>query len=81
MYNWSYFAPDSDSSKNAAIAMRFDSQGFKAEAIKYYQKACNDLLELASIYRGNYPVVKVWIERHNAYQNRIKILKMQLQGV
>ena len=77
MYDWSYFAPDPG--KNAAMAIRLDSEGSKAQAVKYYQRACDDLVELARTYSRNYQAVKVWMERHNAYQNRIRALKLNLQ--
>jgi hypothetical protein len=48
MYDWSHFVPDV--SENAAIAIRFDSQGSKAMAIEYYQRAIDDLLTIARLY-------------------------------
>jgi hypothetical protein len=62
-------------SKNAATAIRIDSQGQKAAAIEYYKRACNNLFALASIYRNNLGFVRLWTERANAYQNRAKALK------
>jgi hypothetical protein len=71
MYDWSHFVPDA--SKNAAIAIRFDSQGSKAMAIEYYQRAIDDLLTIARLY-PDYKLNKVNMERVGAYRNRIQVL-------
>lgn len=71
MYDWSHFVPDA--SKNAATAIRFDSQGSKALAIEYYQSAIDDLLAIARLY-PDYKLNKVNMERANAYRNRIRAL-------
>ena len=52
-----------------------DSTGLKVMAIEYYQRACDDIIRLTRIYDGNFKATRTWMDRANAYQNRIKALK------
>ena len=62
-------------SKYAAEAIRLDSQGSRGMAIQSYQRAIEALVKLVQIY-PEYKLNKVYTERANAYQNRIKALQM-----
>lgn len=62
-------------SRNSADAIRFDSRGRTSEAIECYERACHALAVLARMHSQDYRMVKVWMERHMAYQNRIKALR------
>jgi SpoVK/Ycf46/Vps4 family AAA+-type ATPase len=66
---------ENSASKYAAEAIRLDSQGSRGMAIKSYQSAIEALAKLVQIY-PEYKLNKVYIERANAYQNRIKALQM-----
>lgn len=48
--------------KDKATAIRLDSMGLKAMAIEYYQRAYNDLFNLARIYDGIFHETRIWIE-------------------
>ena len=56
-------------------AIRLDSQGSRGMAINSYQRAIEALVKLVQIY-PDYKLNKVYMERANAYQNRIKALQM-----
>ena len=58
-----------------AEAIRLDSQGSRGMAINSYQRAIEALVKLVQIY-PDYKLNKVYMERANAYQNRIKALQM-----
>ena len=64
---------ENSASKSAAEAIRLDSQGSHKEAIEYYQRAIEALIRLVQIY-PEYKLNKIYTERANAYQNRIKSL-------
>ena len=66
---------ENSASKYAAEAIRLDSQGSRGMAIKSYQSAIEALAKLVQIY-PEYKLNKVYMERANAYQNRIKALQM-----
>lgn len=66
---------ENSASKYAAEAIRLDSQGSRGMAIQSYQKAIEALVKLVQIY-PDYKLNKVYMERANAYQNRIKALQM-----
>ncbi|HEY6883305.1 MAG TPA: AAA family ATPase [Nitrososphaeraceae archaeon] len=66
---------ENSASKYAAEAIRLDSQGSRGMAIKSYQNAIEALAKLVQIY-PEYKLNKVYMERANAYQNRIKALQM-----
>jgi len=66
---------ENSASKYAAEAIRLDSQGSRGMAIQSYQRAIEALVKLVQIY-PDYKLNKVYIERANAYQNRIKALQM-----
>lgn len=66
---------EQSASYHAAAAIRLDSQDSKALAIKHYQLAIEALLMQVRRY-PDYKLNKVYMERANAYQNRIKALKM-----
>src|SRR5574341_565412 len=66
---------ENSASKYAAEAIRLDSQGSRGMAIQSYQKAIDALVKLVQIY-PDYKLNKVYMERANAYQNRIKALQM-----
>ncbi|MCI0560132.1 MAG: AAA family ATPase, partial [Nitrososphaera sp.] len=55
--------------------IRLDSQGSRGMAIQSYQRAIEALVKLVQIY-PDYKLNKVYMERANAYQNRIKALQM-----
>src|SRR5689334_4660397 len=64
---------ENSASKFAAEAIRLDSQGSHNEAIEYYQRAIEALVRLVQIY-PEYKLNRIYTERANAYQNRIKAL-------
>lgn len=66
---------ENSASKYAAEAIRQDSQGSRGMAIQSYQRAIEALVKLVQIY-PDYKLNKVYMERANAYQNRIKALQM-----
>ena|SRR3712207_5122394 len=66
---------ENSASKYAAEAIRLDSQGSRGMAINSYQRAIEALVKLVQIY-PDYKLNKVYMERANAYQNRIKALQM-----
>src|SRR5918911_4604840 len=66
---------ENSASKYAADAIRLDSQGSRGMAINSYQRAIEALVKLVQIY-PDYKLNKVYMERANAYQNRIKALQM-----
>ena len=66
---------ENSASKYAAEAIRLDSQGSRGMAINSYQRAIEALAKLVQIY-PDYKLNKVYMERANAYQNRIKALQM-----
>lgn len=66
---------ENSASKYAAEAIRLDSQGSRGMAIHSYQRAIEALVKLVQIY-PDYKLNKVYMERANAYQNRIKALQM-----
>lgn len=66
---------ENSASKYAAEAIRLDSQGSRGMAIQSYQHAIEALVKLVQIY-PEYKLNKVYMERANAYQNRIKALQM-----
>ena len=66
---------ENSASKSAAEAIRLDSQGSKLKAIQFYQRAIEALNKLIQIY-PEYKLNKIYLERSNAYLNRIKSLQM-----
>ena len=66
---------ENSASKYAAEAIRLDSQGSRGLALNSYQRAIEALVKLVQIY-PDYKLNKVYMERANAYQNRIKALQM-----
>src|SRR5215218_2971524 len=66
---------ENSASRYAAEAIRLDSQGSRGMAIQAYQRAIEVLVKLVQIY-PDYKLNKVYMERANAYQNRIKALQM-----
>jgi SpoVK/Ycf46/Vps4 family AAA+-type ATPase len=63
--------------KYAEQAVTLDRQGRKEMAIEAYQKAVNSLLKIVSI-NPNYELNKVYLQRAEAYKNRIATLKNSL---
>jgi SpoVK/Ycf46/Vps4 family AAA+-type ATPase len=66
---------ENSASKYAAEAIRLDSQGSRLKAIQFYQRAIEALNKLIQIYT-EYKLNKIYLERSNAYLNRIKSLQM-----
>ncbi|HYY86109.1 MAG TPA: AAA family ATPase [Nitrososphaeraceae archaeon] len=66
---------ENSASKYAAEAIRLDSQGSQGMAIQSYQHAIEALVKLVQIY-PEYKLNRVYMERANAYQNRIKALQI-----
>lgn len=66
---------ENSASKYAAEAIRLDSQGSRLKAIQFYQRAIEALNKLIHIY-PEYKLNKIYLERSNAYLNRIKSLQM-----
>jgi len=60
--------------KYALEAVRLDNQGSKGMAITMYQKGISTLLKLVRLY-PNYGLNSVYIQRAQAYQERIKSLQ------
>lgn len=78
MYEYMSLAPqelENSASKYAAEAIRLDSEGSNGEAISAYQRAVEALVKLVQIY-PDYKLNKIYMERANSYQNRIKALQM-----
>ena len=66
---------ENSASKYAAEAIRLDSQGSRLKAIQFYQRAIEALNKLIQIY-PEYKLNRIYLERSNAYLNRIKSLQM-----
>ena len=66
---------ENSASKFAAEAIRLDSHGSRIKAIQLYQHAIEALNKLIQIY-PEYKLNKIYMERANAYMNRIKSLQM-----
>jgi SpoVK/Ycf46/Vps4 family AAA+-type ATPase len=66
---------EDSASKFAAEAIKLDSQGSRGMAIQSYQRAIEALVKLVQIY-PEYKLNKIYVERAQAYQNRIKALQM-----
>jgi SpoVK/Ycf46/Vps4 family AAA+-type ATPase len=66
---------ENTASKFAAEAITLDSQGSRGMAIQSYQKAIDALVKLIQIY-PEYRLNRVYRERANAYQNRIRTLQI-----
>jgi len=66
---------ENSASKYAAEAIRLDSEGSNGQAISAYQRAVEALVKLVQIY-PDYKLNKIYTERANSYQNRIKALQM-----
>jgi hypothetical protein len=62
-------------SMNAAAAIKLDSQGHKTEAIEHYWRAINALDKLVHIY-PDYDLNRFYMERANAYHNKVKAIGM-----
>jgi SpoVK/Ycf46/Vps4 family AAA+-type ATPase len=62
--------------KYALEAVRLDKQGSRGMAITMYQKGISTLLKLVRLY-PNYGLNSVYIQRAQAYQERIKALQGQ----
>jgi SpoVK/Ycf46/Vps4 family AAA+-type ATPase len=66
---------ENTASKFAAEAIRLDSQGSRGMAIQSYQRAIDALVKLVQIY-PEYRLNRVYRERANAYQNRMRTLQL-----
>ena len=66
---------ENSASKYAAEAIRLDSEGSNGQAINAYQRAVEALVKLVQIY-PDYKLNKIYMERANSYQNRIKALQV-----
>ncbi|MFB5599082.1 MAG: AAA family ATPase [Nitrososphaeraceae archaeon] len=66
---------ENTASKFASEAIKFDSQGSRRKAIELYQHAIEALNKLIQIY-PEYKLNKIYMERANAYMNRIKSLQI-----
>ncbi len=66
---------ENTASKFAAEAISFDTQGSRGMAIQSYQRAIDALVKLVQIY-PEYRLNRVYRERANAYQNRIRTLQL-----
>lgn len=66
---------ENTASKFAAEAISFDSQGSRGMAILSYQRAIDALVKLVQIY-PEYRLNRIYRERANAYQNRIRALQL-----
>src|SRR3546814_15737869 len=78
LYEYISVAPqerDNSASKYAAEAIRLESEGSNGQAISAYQRAVEALVKLVQIY-PDYKLNKIYTERANSYQNRIKALQM-----
>lgn len=65
---------EQSATKYALEAVRLDKQGSKGMAITMYQKGISTLLKLVRLY-PNYGLNSVYIQRAQAYQERIKALQ------
>ncbi|MEM2342141.1 MAG: AAA family ATPase [Candidatus Bathyarchaeia archaeon] len=61
----------------AEQAVMLDRQGKKEMAIEAYQKAIDSLLKIVKI-NPNYELNKIYLQRADAYRNRIAVLKSSL---
>lgn len=61
-------------SRDAAEAIRLDSQGARGMAIQMYQRSIQTLLKLVSIY-PEYKLNQLYLNRAMAYQERIRALQ------
>ena len=68
---------ENSASKYAAEAIRLDSEGSRGMAIQSYQRAIEALVKLVQVY-PEYKLNRIYMERANTYQNRIKALQMTL---
>lgn len=66
---------ENTASRFAAEAIRLDSQGSRGMAIQSYQRAVDALVKLVQIY-PEYRLNRVYRERANAYQNRMRTLQL-----
>ena len=66
---------ENSASKYAAEAIRLDSEGSNGLAVSAYQRAVEALVKLVQIY-PDYKLNKIYMERANSYQNRIKALQV-----
>lgn len=66
---------ENTASKYASEAIGFDSRGSRGMAIQSYQRAIDALVKLVQIY-PEYRLNRVYRERANAYQNRIRTLQL-----
>jgi len=71
---------ENSASKFAAEAIKLDSQGARGMAIANYQRAIESLVKLIQLYPEN-KLNRVYTERMNAYQNRIKALQLSNYAV
>src|SRR5918996_68234 len=69
---------ENTASKFAAEAISFDSRGSRGMAIQSYQRAIDALVKLVQIY-PEYRLNRVYRERANAYQNRIRTLQLSTE--
>ncbi len=65
---------ENHASRLAEEAIRLDSQGSRGMAIQNYQGAVESLLKLVRLY-PDYKLNKIYVERAETYQNRIKALQ------
>ena len=65
---------EQSATKYALEAVRLDKQGSRGMAITMYQKGISTLLKLVRLY-PNYGLNSVYIQRAQAYQDRIKALQ------
>jgi len=65
---------EQSATKYALEAVRLDKQGSRGMAITMYQKGISSLLKLVRLY-PNYGLNSVYIQRAQAYQDRIKALQ------
>ena len=73
-------ALENTASKYASEAIKLDSQGARGMAISNYQKAIEALAKLLQLYPGS-KLNRVYTERANAYQKRIKALQETRSGI
>jgi SpoVK/Ycf46/Vps4 family AAA+-type ATPase len=66
---------ENTASKFAAEAIKFDSQGSRGMAIQSYQRAIDALVKLVQIY-PEYRLNRIYRERANAYQTRVRSLQL-----
>jgi SpoVK/Ycf46/Vps4 family AAA+-type ATPase len=65
---------ESAAQKYASEAIRFDSQGSRAMAIRNYQNAIQTLVQLAQLY-PDYKLNSMYLQRAQLYQERVKALQ------